>query len=91
VISGAAGGGLEIRVGEAEVERAIRIVEGLGLGEVKVDRGAIATSAIPDDPSVVTRALAEAGIYLSELEVKRATLEQAFLQLTAGDKEEGEG
>lgn len=37
---------------------------------------------VPDDPAVVTRALAEQGIFLRELAVRRATLEQAFLQLT---------
>jgi ABC-type multidrug transport system ATPase subunit len=88
VISGAAGGGLEVRVRAEELEAATRILGGLGLGDVGIDQGLITTTVIPEDPAIVTRALAEAGIYLSELEVKRATLEQAFLQLTKSDQED---
>jgi ABC-type multidrug transport system ATPase subunit len=88
VVSGAAGGGLVIGVATEELERASAIVSGLGLGETKLDGGAITTATVPDDPSVVTRALAEQGIYLRELEVRRATLEQAFLQLTGGSEKE---
>jgi ABC-type multidrug transport system ATPase subunit len=88
VISDAAGGGLVIGVAGEELERATAIVAGLGLGETKLDGGAITTATVPDDPSVVTRALAEQGIYLRELEVRQATLEQAFLQLTGGSEKE---
>jgi ABC-type multidrug transport system ATPase subunit len=88
VISGAAGGGLVIGVATEELEQATAIVSGLGLGETKLDEGAITTAIVPDDPSVITRALAQQGIYLRELEVKRATLEQAFLQLTGGGERE---
>jgi len=88
VISGAAGGGLEIRVRPEEIERAQRILGSLGLGEVRLEDGALVTSTVPADPAAITRALAEQGIYLSELEVRRATLEQAFLQLTAGEQAE---
>ncbi|MGE0066689.1 MAG: ABC transporter ATP-binding protein [Solirubrobacterales bacterium] len=86
VISGAGGSGLEVRVAAAELERAVAILGRLDLGEVELADGAIRTSQVPEDPSIVTRALAEAGIYLRELEIKRATLEQAFLQLTASDQ-----
>jgi ABC-type multidrug transport system ATPase subunit len=82
VIAGAAGGGLAIRVRPDELERAMPIVSALGLGETNLRDGEIVTTVIPDDPSIVTRALAEKGIFLGELAVRRATLEQAFLQLT---------
>ncbi|MFN8216804.1 MAG: ABC transporter ATP-binding protein [Solirubrobacterales bacterium] len=88
VIAGATGSGLQIGVAPAELERALQIVAGLGLGETRIEDGAILTSVVPEDPSAVTRALAQAGIYLSELEVRRATLEQAFLALTASDQAE---
>jgi ABC-type multidrug transport system ATPase subunit len=82
VIAGATGGGLAIRVRPDELEAALAIVGGLGLGEADVREGEIVTTLIPEDPATVTRALAERGIYLSELAVRRATLEEAFLQLT---------
>ena len=36
----------------------------------------------PEDPSAITRALAREGIYLRGLQTRRATLEEAFLELT---------
>jgi ABC-type multidrug transport system ATPase subunit len=86
VISGASGGGLEIRVKPEETEAALAIVAKLAVGTAELRDGAIFTSGVPEDPSIVTRALAESGIYLRELEIKRATLEQAFLQLTASEQ-----
>ncbi len=92
VIAGAAGGGLAIRVRPEELERAMAILGGLGLGEVDLRDGEIVTTMIPEDPATVTRALAEQGIYLGELAVRRATLEQAFLQLTgSGEVEAHQG
>jgi ABC-type multidrug transport system ATPase subunit len=85
VIAGAQGGGLEIDLAAEQLQRALPIVEGLGLGELKVESGAIVSARVPEDPSVVTRALAEVGIYLRGLEVRRATLEEAFLQLTGSE------
>ncbi len=86
VISGASGSGLEIRVAPAETDAALQIVNRLDVGEARIEDGAILTPGVPEDPSVVTRALAESGIYLRELQVRRATLEEAFLQLTASDQ-----
>ena len=90
VISGASGGGLAVRVRPEETDRALAILGPLGLGELRVSEGEILSDVVPEDPAAVTRALAEHGIYLSELEVRRATLEQAFLELTAaGEGREG--
>jgi hypothetical protein len=92
VIASAAGGGLAIRVRPDELERAMEIVGGLGMGEVDLRDGEIVTTMLAEDPATVTRALAEQGIYLGELAVRRATREQAFLQLTgSGEVEEHEG
>lgn len=82
VIAQGAGGGLTVRVAPPELDAALAIVAGLGLGEPRVEDGAIVTSVVPDDPAVVTRALAEHGIYLRGLAERRATLEEAFLKLT---------
>jgi ABC-2 type transport system ATP-binding protein len=82
VVAAASGGGLAIRVRPDEVDAALSIVGRLGLGDPSVDGDEIVTTGIPEDPAVVTRALAEQGIFLQELAVRRATLEQAFLQLT---------
>ena len=56
----------------------------LGLGEVGISGGSITTTAAPEHPSVVTRGPAAEAIYLRGLSVRRATLEDAFLQLTHG-------
>ena len=40
----------------------------------------------PDKSSLVTRTLAERGLYLSELRVEEADLETVFLELTEGDQ-----
>ena len=55
----------------------------LELGEVRVSEGALITAAAPEDPSIVTRRLAEQGIYLRGLTIRRATLEEAFLRAHA--------
>jgi ABC-2 type transport system ATP-binding protein len=82
VIAQASSGGLTIHVAPAERDAALAVIAALGLGETRVDDGAIVTSTVPADPSVVTRALAERGIYLRGLAERRATLEEAFLKLT---------
>lgn len=82
VIAAAAGGGLAVTIAPDDVTRAVEVVGALGLGDVRVADSTITTSLTPEDPAVVTRALAEVGIYLRGLQVRRATLEEAFLQLT---------
>jgi ABC-type multidrug transport system ATPase subunit len=88
VIAAGSGGGVAIQVGPGELERATRIVEQLGLGRLDTHDETIVTERAPEDPSIVTRALADQGIYLHALEVRRGTLEQAFLKLTRRDETE---
>jgi ABC-type multidrug transport system ATPase subunit len=88
VIAQASEGGVSIQVAPTEVEAAMRIVAGLQLGEPRIDDGAIVTTITPEDPATVTRALAEQGIYVRGLQVRRATLEEAFLKLTHKAEEE---
>lgn len=85
VIAQATSSGLAIRVAPDETERALALVATLGLGDTHVRDGEIVTTVVPEDPSVVTRRLAEQGIYLRGLEPRRATLEEAFLKLTHAD------
>jgi ABC-2 type transport system ATP-binding protein len=89
VIAQASSGGLAIRVAPGELDAALAAVSALGLGKTRVEDGAIVTSVVPADPAMVTRALAERGIYLRGLAERRATLEEAFLKLThaRGDEE----
>ncbi len=47
-----------------------------------IEDGSITTPMTPEDPSVITRALATEGIYVRGLQTRRATLEEAFLELT---------
>lgn len=82
VIAAASPGGLLIDVAPEELDAARGIVAGLELGDVRVDQGRIITTVTPEDPGLVTHRLADAGIYLRGLSVKRASLEEAFLALT---------
>ncbi len=86
IIAQGSAGGLSVSVAPEELDAAMRVVSRLGLGEPELQDGAIVTSITPADPSVVTRALAEQGIYLRSLQVRRATLEEAFLKLTHSEE-----
>jgi ABC-type multidrug transport system ATPase subunit len=82
VIASASPGGLAIEVAPEQLEAARAVLARLELGEVRVSEGALTTAIAPQDPSIVTRRLAEQGIYLRGLATRRATLEEAFLALT---------
>ena len=87
IIAGASGSGIDVGVATPELETAVRVVSDVVDGEVQVRDGTIVTARSLDDPSVITRALAREGIYLRELHTRRATLEEAFLELTSEDEE----
>jgi ABC-type multidrug transport system ATPase subunit len=82
VIAQASSGGLAVHVAPTELEAALAVISALGLGEARIEDGAIITTVAPEDPSIVTHALADRGIYLRGLTERRATLEEAFLKLT---------
>ena len=88
IIAQGSTGGVTITVAEAELEAAMAVVARLGLGEPQLLDGSIVTPGTPEDPSVVTRALVEQGIYLRGLALRRASLEEAFLKLTHGAESE---
>lgn len=74
--------GHRIEVAPHEVELALRVLSPLALGEITVSGGVIETTRTLPDPSAISHLLADAGIYLRALESHRATLEDAFLELT---------
>lgn len=81
VIAGAISAGYRIEVDPAEVPDALRVLGGMGLGELTADGGVVTTTEHTDNPSDITRALAGANIFVRELHTERATLEQAFLKI----------
>jgi ABC-type multidrug transport system ATPase subunit len=80
-------GGHRVQVAPESLERAIAVLTALGLGEVSVDDGDIVLARTVDDPAVLTRALAQQGIYLRGLQTQHANLEEAFLEITGADQE----
>ncbi len=58
-----------------------------GILQVETGEGALCIDAPDLDPATINRHLVLAGIPVSELQMKRETLEDTFLQLTADDRE----
>ena len=82
------GVGTSHRVLVAEPDQARRVLSDAGFAVsngVVAANGAPALSVESDRPADITRALAGAGIWLSELTPVRADLETVFLELTAAD------
>ncbi len=73
--------GVRVRVGDPE--RARHLLEDAGL-TVTPDGTRLYVEQV-QDPAQVTRVLAEAGLFVSELVPDRADLEQVFLRLTGGE------
>jgi ABC-2 type transport system ATP-binding protein len=77
---------LEIGVGDLETAR--RVLAGLEcVRDVRIEDGFLHVDADASDGSQISKALAEAGIYVSSLIQKRSSLEDVFLDLTAEDGE----
>ncbi len=74
--------GHRIEVPDGQTDRAVEILRGLDLGDVTLVDGAISTASTSPDPSLITETLAHEGIYLQALSTKKASLEEAFLELT---------
>lgn len=80
-------GGHRIQVAPGALERAVATLGALGLGPVSVEDGDIVVARTVDDPAVLTRALAQQGIYLRGLQTRHANLEEAFLEITGTDRD----
>lgn len=82
ILGRASSRGLSLEVRPEEVTIAVRVLGDLGLPTASVVGGTVTTRTVVDDPSRITRALAEAGVFLRALWVHRATLEDVFLEIT---------
>ena len=78
------GASTSYRVGVADAPLALAALSRAGIGAVA--EGPNALQVETEDPAGVTRTLADAGIWLTELSSLRPDLETFFLQLTADDK-----
>lgn len=79
VISASGTGAFIVRA--PKVRDARRILNGAGL--TAVYRGDRSLHVTAEDPAVITRTLAEAGVYLTELRPEEVSLEAVFLELTS--------
>ena len=75
--------GFTTRVHPHDAERATRVLEGCGLLAASLGDGRLAVTGPVHDGEQISRALADAGMYVSELTAAHAHLEQVFLSLTA--------
>ena len=71
-----------VRVGVADAARALQVLLDAGMQASDDGRGLLVGDV--DDGAVVTRALAEQGLYVSWLMPEQVDLEQVFLTLTEG-------
>jgi ABC-2 type transport system ATP-binding protein len=74
--------GFITRVDPADRERAIALLERDGFSAAPLADGRLAVTGAVQDGGQISRPLAEAGIYVSELRTDSADLEQVFLSLT---------
>ena len=75
--------GFTTRVHAHDAERATLVLEGCGLLAAPLGDGRLAVTGPVQDGEQISRPLAEAGIYVSELTAAHAHLEQVFLSLTS--------
>jgi len=81
VLSAGRAAGLLVRLDD--VPAGLRILGEAGI-EARVDDGVIKVGLPPAEAARVTRALADGGLYLTELRADEADLETVFLELTRG-------
>jgi ABC-type multidrug transport system ATPase subunit len=82
LVSATGEGGFAVAVAASEVGPAIAALQRAGLPAEPIASGRIAVGGGATDGAKVSRALAEAGIYVSELRRTEARLEEVFLSLT---------
>jgi ABC-type multidrug transport system ATPase subunit len=74
--------GFVMRVDAADTARAALVLKRTGLHATALPDGRLSVTGLANDGAQISRPLAEAGIYLSELRADHADLEQVFLALT---------
>ena len=73
-----------LEIGVSDLEGAARLLRGLeGVRGVRIEDGFLHVDADADSGALITKTLAEAGIYVSSLSQKHSSLEDVFLELTA--------
>jgi ABC-type multidrug transport system ATPase subunit len=77
--------GFVTRVDPADSERAAGVLERSGFTTAVLGEGRLAVSGAIEHGEQISRPLAEAGMYVSELRADGADLEQVFLSLTTDD------
>ena len=83
------GGFIDVRLEDVDNEHAAKIVRAVpGVEQVTVEPDRIVVIAEEDRGMAINRALAESGMYASQIMVKRSSLEDLFLELTAEESEE---
>jgi ABC-2 type transport system ATP-binding protein len=81
-------GRASLRVHAEPLEAAVRLAATLApVEQVAVEDGSLLITADPGAAAAINRALVEGGIAVSELGLKRASLENVFLELTRGTEE----
>jgi ABC-2 type transport system ATP-binding protein len=88
VLASADGGRAELRVRAPDIQRAQRVLTGAGVTATLREQCVYVTGV--EDPGLVTRTLADAGVYLTELSRVHIGLEEAFLSLTRDEQGGGE-
>jgi len=82
------GGFIDIRLVEVDDEQAAKVVRGVpGVEQVTVEPSRLVVIADEERSTAINRALAESGIYASQITAKRSSLEDLFLELTAEEDE----
>jgi ABC-type multidrug transport system ATPase subunit len=74
--------GFVVRIGAADAARAALVLKRTGLHATALPDGRLSVTGLANDGAQISRPLAEAGIYVSELRADHADLEQVFLALT---------
>jgi ABC-2 type transport system ATP-binding protein len=81
--------GAYLEIGVNDLEAASRIIRGLGcVKAVRIEDGLLQVESESDAAASITKALAEAGIYVSSLTPRHRSLEDVFLDLTSGRSRE---
>jgi ABC-2 type transport system ATP-binding protein len=76
------GGGFTVGVGGAPIDDAVAALRRAGLEATPMADGRLAVTGEVADGTGISRPLAEAGIHVSELQARSASLEEVFLALT---------
>lgn len=83
--------GITVQLGESDLEEAATVLLRVpGVESVSVIEDRLTVQAGEDLGPAISRSLADAGLYASQITRKRSTLEDVFLELTAEPSEMAE-